>query len=121
MKVTYINKIFAKLGAWQIRFRWAILAVICAVSAVCMVGLPKLSMSSNEEDWFEDYEQVKIDADHFKDLFGSEDSIMVLVQADDVFAPEVLSVIERLGERLESERSHFHYECENPDWHGRLD
>ena len=103
MKVTYINKIFAKLGAWQIRFRWAILAVICAVSVVCLTGLPKLTMANNEEDWFEDWEQVKVDSDHFKDIFGSDDSIMVLVQADDVFAPRVLAAIERLGERLENE------------------
>ena len=103
MKVTYINKIFAKLGAWQIRFRWAILAAICALSVVCLTGLPKLTMASNEEDWFEDWEQVKVDSDHFKDIFGSDDSIMVLVQADDVFAPHVLAAIERLGERLENE------------------
>ncbi|MBR1405240.1 MAG: MMPL family transporter [Treponema sp.] len=103
MKVTYINKIFAKLGAWQIRFRWAILFVICAVSVVCLTGLPKLTMANNEEDWFEDWEQVKVDSDHFKDIFGSDDSIMVLVQADDVFAPRVLAAIERLGERLENE------------------
>ena len=103
MKVSRINTLFAKLGAWQIRHRWLLLVLITLFSAVCLAGLPKLSMANNEEDWFEDYEQVKINADHFKDIFGSDDSVMVMVQAEDVFAPNVLEAIERLGERLENE------------------
>ena len=103
MKVTRINKIFAKIGAWQIRYRRAILTVVLVISALCLAGLTKLKMSSNEEAWFEDWEQVKVDSDRFKDFFGSDDSIMVLVQAEDVFAPNVLEAIDRLGSRLESE------------------
>ncbi len=103
MKVTRINTIFAKIGAWQIRYRRAILYVTLIISALCLAGLPKLKMSSNEEAWFEDWEKVKVDSDRFKDFFGSDDSIMVLVQAEDVFAPNVLEAIERLGSRLESE------------------
>ena len=103
MKVSSINKFFEKAGAWQLRFRWRILAALCALSVVCLAGLPKFKMASDDEAWFEDWEQVKVDSDQFKEIFGSDDAIMVMVRADDVFKPEVLQGIERLGKRLEEE------------------
>ncbi|MBQ9627273.1 MAG: MMPL family transporter [Treponema sp.] len=103
MKVSSINKFFEKAGVWQLRFRWRILAALCALSVVCLAGLPKFKMASDDEAWFEDWEQVKVDSDQFKEIFGSDDAIMVMVRADDVFKPEVLQGIERLGKRLEQE------------------
>ena len=103
MKVSSINKFFEKAGAWQLRFRWRILAALCALSVVCLAGLPKFKMASDDEAWFEDWEQVKVDSDQFKEIFGSDDAIMVMVRANDVFKPEVLQGIERLGKRLEQE------------------
>ena len=103
MKVSSINKFFEKAGTWQLRFRWQILIALCAVSALCLAGLPKFKMASDDEAWFEDWEQVKVDSDQFKEIFGSDDAIMVMVRADDVFKPEVLQGIERLGKQLEQE------------------
>ena len=103
MKVSSINKFFEKVGAWQLRFRWQILAALLAVSVLCLAGLPKFKMASDDEAWFEDWEQIKVDSDQFKEIFGSDDAIMVMVRADDVFKPEVLQGIERLGKRLEQE------------------
>lgn len=103
MKVSSINKFFEKAGVWQLRFRWRILAALCALSLVCLAGLPKFKMASDDEAWFENWEQVKVDSDQFKEIFGSDDAIMVMVRADDVFKPEVLQGIERLGKRLEQE------------------
>ena len=103
MNISSVNKIFFKIGEIQLRWRWIILGAIILFTAFCFSGLPKLKMANNEEEWFEDWEQVKIDSDRFKEIFGSDDAIMVMVQADDVFAPEVLAGIERLGQRLEEE------------------
>ena len=103
MKIQKINAFFRKFGEFQLRHRAVFLVTICLVTAFCVVGLPKLTLSSNEEDWFDNTEQTKIDSDHFKDLFGADDSVMILVQADDVFAPNVLEAIGRISERLENE------------------
>ncbi len=103
MNISSVNKIFLKIGEIQLRWRWLILGAIILFTAFCFSGLPKLKMANNEEEWFEDWEQVKIDSDRFKEIFGSDDAIMVMVQADDVFEPEVLAGIERLGRRLEEE------------------
>ena len=103
MQVSRVNKVFARLGRFQAKFRWLILLVTAIVTFLACLGLPQLQMTSSEEEWFDDWDKVKIDQAHFNDVFGSEDSYMVLVRANDVFAPEVLSAIDRLSKRLENE------------------
>lgn len=103
MNVSDINKKFAKIGAWQLKHRWQILACTLVVTVFGCLGLPRLELSANEEDWFDDADQISLDTDRFEENFGSDDSFMVLVRADDVFAPEVLSAIDRLSNRLEQE------------------
>ena len=103
MKVSSINKFFARFGEFQIRNRRWFLMILVLVSAFCMAGLPRLRLENNEDEWLDNGEQVKIDQNRFEDIFGNDDSVMVLVQADDVFDPEVLDAIDRLGKRLEME------------------
>lgn len=103
MQVSRVNKVFARLGRFQVRFRWLILLVTAIITVLACLGLPHLQMSSSEEDWFDDWDKVKIDQAHFNEKFGSDDGYMVMVRADDVFAPEVLQAIDRLSRRLENE------------------
>ena len=103
MQVSRVNKVFARLGHFQIKFRWLILLVTILVTFIACLGLPQLQMTSSEEEWFDDWDKVKIDQAHFNDVFGSDDGYMVMVRANDVFAPEVLSAIDRLSKRLENE------------------
>ena len=103
MQVSRVNKVFARLGRFQIKFRWLILLVTILVTFIACLGLPQLQMTSSEEEWFDDWDKVKIDQAHFNDIFGSNDGYMVMVRANDVFAPEVLSAIDRLSKRLENE------------------
>ena len=103
MQVSRVNKVFARLGRFQVKFRWLILLATILVTLIACLGLPQLQMTASEEEWFDDWDKVKIDQAHFNKIFGSEDSYMVLVRANDVFAPEVLNVIDRLSKRLEDE------------------
>ncbi|OWV17926.1 hypothetical protein B7990_08315 [Fibrobacter sp. UWB4] len=103
MQVSRVNKVFARLGRFQIKFRWLILLVTILVTLAACLGLPQLQMTASEEEWFDDWDKVKIDQAHFNDVFGSDDGYMVMVRANDVFAPEVLSAIDRLSKRLENE------------------
>ncbi|WP_406538099.1 RND family transporter [Fibrobacter sp.] len=103
MQVSRVNKAFARLGRFQVKFRWLILLATILVTLAACLGLPRLQMTASEEEWFDDWDKVKIDQAHFNKIFGSEDSYMVLVRANDVFAPEVLSAIDQLSKRLENE------------------
>ena len=103
MQVSRVNKVFTRLGRFQIKFRWLILLATILVTLAACLGLPQLQMTASEEEWFDDWDKVKIDQAHFNEIFGSDDGYMVMVRANDVFAPEVLSAIDRLSKRLENE------------------
>jgi predicted RND superfamily exporter protein len=100
MKLDGINRRFAGFGAFQIRRRWAIIAVLAVLTIIGLAGLPKLTTSDNMEDWFDEYDTIQVNTDLFEALFGNEDQVLVLIRAEDVFDPEVLAVIRDLGAEL---------------------
>lgn len=103
MVISNINKVFGKIGRKQVAYRWPVLLAIFLFTVVSCLGLSQLKLSSNEEEWFDDWDSVKLDMDHFKEVFGNDDSFTMMVRADDVFDPEVLQAIDRVGKRLEAE------------------
>ena len=103
MKIQKLNNFFRKLGEFQLKHRWIFLILIFAVTAFCCIGLRNLDLSSSEEEWFDDWDNIKIAQDKFEDMFGADDSVMALIEADDVFDREVLEAIDKIGKRLEAE------------------
>ena len=103
MSIKKINEWFGKAGAFQIKYRFLFLAAVLIFTVAGFAGLSRFHMDSDEASWFDDSDEIKRSEDRFKELFGNEDSVMVLVEAKDVFAPEVLDAIDRLGKRLEAE------------------
>ena len=100
MKVSKINDCFEKLGRFQVKYRWVFISVLAVVTVFCCLGLPRLKLDNGEEDWFDNWDQVKMNQDHFEAIFGSTDSVLAHITADDVFDPEVLDMIGRLGDEL---------------------
>jgi predicted RND superfamily exporter protein len=100
MQIEKINNFFSRFGAWQIRRRRPILIIALLVSIAGFLGLPRLVVTSDIDDWFEDSEELKRNSDIYKEKFGNEDAVMILVEADDVFDPEVLVMIRDLGGEL---------------------
>ena len=45
---------------------------------------------SSNSDWIVNGSEIKKNSDHFKEVFGNDQYVLVLVQAEDVFAPDVL-------------------------------
>lgn len=103
MKVSKINKFFRRIGEAQIKHRKLCLIILLAVTLVCLSGMRNFRSESSNSDWIVNGSEIKKNSDHFKEVFGNDQYVLVLVQADDVFAPDVLNMIDRLGERLESE------------------
>lgn len=103
MKVSKINKFFRRIGEAQIKHRKLCLIILLAVTLVCLSGMRNFRSESSNSDWIVNGSEIKKNSDHFKEVFGNDQYVLVLVQADDVFTPDVLNMIDRLGERLESE------------------
>ena len=100
MKVTRINNWFEKFGWFEVKHRWAFLICLIVISVFGSLGLSRLTLDNGEEDWFDDWETTKKNQDHFEDIFGSTDSLLAHIKADDVFDPEVLKMIDELGDDL---------------------
>ncbi|MDO4505655.1 MAG: hypothetical protein Q4B64_01770 [Spirochaetales bacterium] len=103
MTVSNINKAFEKFGRFQLKHRFLFLVCLLVFTVASSLGLHKLHLDNGEDDWFDDWETTKLNQDHFEDIFGSCDSVIAFVQADDVFDPEILEMLKKLGTRLENE------------------
>ena len=100
MRVTKINDWFEKFGRFEVKHRWGFVIGLLIVTIVCSLGLPRLKLDNGEEDWFDDWETTKVNQDHFESIFGSTDSLLAHIKAKDVFDPEVLQMIDELGDEL---------------------
>ena len=100
MKVKKINDWFEKFGRFEVAHRSAFLICLIVISIFGSLGLGRLKLDNGEEDWFDDWETTKKNQDHFEDIFGSTDSLLAHIKADDVFVPEVLTMIDELGDEL---------------------
>ncbi|MEM9177820.1 MAG: MMPL family transporter [Myxococcota bacterium] len=100
MKIARFNAFFAALGAFQLRFRWAFLAVAAVLVAIGVSGIARVGVMNSRDAWFDDSEAIAIATDRFEERFGNNDTIGVLVSAEDVLDPEVLTAIRDLGDAL---------------------
>ena len=100
VKVKKINDWFEKFGRFEVKHRWGFLFGLLALTIIGCLGLPRLKLDNGEEDWFDDWETTKVNQDHFESIFGSTDSLLAHIKAKDVFDPEVLQMIDELGEDL---------------------
>ena len=100
MQVKKINDWFEKFGRFEVKHRWGFIIGLLILTVVCSIGLSRLKLDNGDEDWLDDWETTKINQDHFESIFGSTDSLMAHIKAKDVFEPEVLQMIDELGDEL---------------------
>lgn len=100
MRVLKINEIFKKVGQAQIKHRWSLLLIMFFFTVFGLSGLHKLVIEDQQENWFSDRDNLKIATERYKKIFGNEDVITVLIQSKDVFDPDVLHMIEDLGNAM---------------------
>ncbi|MFV0267131.1 MAG: efflux RND transporter permease subunit [Draconibacterium sp.] len=100
MKIQKINAFFRKVGEFQIRYRWPLMIFALLLTIFGIFGLQKMHIANARDDWFDDKEAIEIATEEFEDQFGNNDNISILIEADDVFAPEVLTMMKNIGQEL---------------------
>ncbi|MCR4675958.1 MAG: MMPL family transporter [Sphaerochaetaceae bacterium] len=100
MKTSRINEHFESFARFQLKHRKAFLIALVVFTVIGCLGLPRLKLTNGEEDWFDNWEEVQMNQDHFESIFGSTDTLLAFIKADDVFDPEVLDAIDRLGNEI---------------------
>lgn len=98
-----IERSFERWGRFIIRHRSAALVVSLGLTALLLAQLPKLTIDNSPEALLLDDDPAVVEYDAFRDQFGREDRLIVMVRTPDPFAPAFLEKLRALHGAMESE------------------
>ncbi len=96
------NKWFGEKVKTIIRFRWWIIIGLILLNLFAIAGMKRIQIDTSMENWFLKDDPLVVAKEEFEDIFGSNDYVAVLVEADDVFSPEILKMMRELGQELKT-------------------
>jgi len=99
-KLESINRWFRRIGEQILKFRWLFIAILIVVDVIGFWGMTKVKTDKTWDSWFSKDDPINIATDKFEDVFGNNDYVGLLIEAPDVFDPEILSMIRELGHDL---------------------
>ena len=98
---------FSRLTIQVIRFRWPVLLMICALSALSVYSMiTYMKVDNSFESYFVQDDPNMEQYRKFKKIFGEDTFIYVIYQVDDAFSPEALKENLALSRALEENVPH---------------
>jgi len=79
-----------------LRARWPTLFVVAVLSAAAGVLSTRITVDTSLDTWFVEDDDALVRYREFRREFGEDEFIVLAVEADDVFTPEVLGEVDRL-------------------------
>jgi len=98
-----IERSFERWARFIIRHRIAALVVSLGITALLLAQLPKLTIDNSPEALLLDDDPSVVEYNAFRDQFGREDRLIVMVRTPDPFAPTFLEKLRKLHVAMESE------------------
>jgi hydrophobe/amphiphile efflux-3 (HAE3) family protein len=100
MQLEHINRRFRQLGKLTVRFRWVVIVSFVIITGIALWGMTRIIIDTSNDNWFFEGDALKIATDEFNETFGNSAYPAILVEAEDVFAPEILQMIRELGDEM---------------------
>lgn len=100
LNISRINSRFRRAAEIILRLRWLNIVLFILLLAVSIAGLRMIQTDVDQDNWLLEDDALLAAKERFESIFGNNDYCAVLVEADDVFTPEVLSKIQELGAEL---------------------
>ncbi len=97
MRVVQINKFFNRLGKFQTAHRGGILIAIVLFTLVAAAGILKFEFTFTNDGWFLEGDSAKVNAEKFRENFGNDANVVVLVTADNVRDSAVVNMRDSLS------------------------
>jgi len=101
-KLERINEWFGKTSKTIIKLRWLIIVGLIVLNLFAIMGLKRIQIDISNESWFLADDPLVVAKEEFEDIFGNNDYAAVLVEAEDVFSPQILKMMRELGQELKS-------------------
>ncbi len=76
-----------------------ILAILL-LDLLTLQGVLRIRLQTSYDSWFLEGDPLMLATEEFKEFFGNNHYVALLVEADDVFAPDLLRMIQSLGNEL---------------------
>ncbi len=90
-----------------IRWRWWCLGLVTLVTLAAASRLPSLQIDNSNETFFVSGDPTYLNLEAFRETFGNDDFVFILIDVDDAFEPDVLARLAELADRLEYEVPHL--------------
>lgn len=84
MRVLQINQFFNKLGKFQTNHRKGILVGVILFTLLAALGILRFEFTFTNDGWFLEGDAAKVNAEKFREHFGNDASVVVLVTAENV-------------------------------------
>ncbi|MGB6289638.1 MAG: MMPL family transporter [Desulfobulbales bacterium] len=97
-----VGKSLGRFGITIIRFRNLMLLLILLGVGLLSYNIPKLSIATSLESSFKGHNQAIQDYHEFRDLFGRDDKIVILINSEDIFSPHFLARLKEFHQDLEN-------------------
>ena len=93
---------FTAVGRHIVSNRWLCIICIAVITILAGAGLQKIKYDTSVENWFTVKTWVFANKKKFEKYFGNNDVVGIHIKADDVFSPEIVTMLDSLGNELES-------------------
>jgi len=89
-------------GIQVIRFRYILLFLIVLAVGFLSTYIPRINIATSLESSFKGHNQAIQDYQEFRDLFGRDDKIVLLIKSEDIFSVHFLDRLRKFHEDLEN-------------------
>ena len=96
-----INAWFEKVSKRIIRYRWMNLGIFLLVIIVFTYGASLIKVDVSNENSFLPNDPINRDTDEFKEVFGNDQYVGILVESEDLFTNRSLTLIREITRELE--------------------
>ncbi|MTI61141.1 MAG: hypothetical protein FH762_14400 [Firmicutes bacterium] len=102
MRKKQLKDFFADFGFnIIIKYKYLILLLLFGLTILGFLGMQKLEFDSSNDAFLPENDPVVIKNDKFKEIFGNDEFVFILVESDEIFSHNVLQYIKELTEDLE--------------------
>lgn len=95
-----INSGFERIAEHLMKYRWLYLALLVITIAACAYGSKLVKIDTSNENSFLESDSINIETEYFKDVFGNDQYVLVLLENKNIFSHKSLSLIREIHEEL---------------------
>lgn len=103
LNIEGINSNFKRFGENVIRFRVMVLLLFLLILGVSLLGLRLIRSDTNQDSYFLEGDSLLAAKQYFASIFGNDDFCAILVESNDVFTLDALTLIRQMGQELKAE------------------